>query len=284
STIPIVFTIGVDPIAQGLVASLRQPGANLTGVTQTVTILEEKQLQLLHELVPGVVSVGFLVNSQNPNSVAVGERIDAAAKSLGLRLLPLPAVSKDQIEPAFAIGREKAIGALLIHGDTFFREQTEYLVRMAAHYGIPTMFGHGNERDCHNLRRQRASPRTGAGLACRQGPWRGTHYRWRQLRRRKRAGARPGSCQGRGVRLASLHPRAPCCRDSDPGYERTRACVNKHRQVTPTVIRPNSLRMLTDPPRRWSPDRRRMGPRQFVSFARSVNGLMWWPGGVTCRC
>jgi len=144
STIPIVFTIGVDPIAQGLVASLRQPGANLTGVTQTVTILEEKQLQLLHELVPGVVSVGFLVNSQNPNSVAVGERIDAAAKSLGLRLLPLPAVSKDQIEPAFAIGREKAIGALLIHGDTFLREQTEYLVRMAAHYGIPTMFG---ERD-----------------------------------------------------------------------------------------------------------------------------------------
>ena len=51
-----------------------------------MTILEEKQLQLLHELVPGVVSVGFLVNSQNPNSVAVGERIDAAAKSLGLRL------------------------------------------------------------------------------------------------------------------------------------------------------------------------------------------------------
>jgi putative ABC transport system substrate-binding protein len=144
STIPIVFTIGADPVAYGLAASLRQPGANLTGVTQVVTGLGEKQLQLLHELVPGAVSVGFLLNSRNPNSVAIGERIDAAAKSLGLRLLSLPAVSKDQIEPAFAMGREKAIGALLIDNDALLREQTEYLVRMAAQYGMPTMFG---ERD-----------------------------------------------------------------------------------------------------------------------------------------
>src|SRR6266700_4985804 len=81
STIPIVFTIGVDPIAYGLVASLRQPDANLTGVTQVVTAFEEKQLELLHELTPSAVLVGFLVNSENPNSVAIGERVNAAAKS-----------------------------------------------------------------------------------------------------------------------------------------------------------------------------------------------------------
>jgi ABC transporter substrate binding protein len=100
--------------------------------------------QLLHELVPTAVSVGFLVNPKNPNSAAISEHIDAAAKSLGLRLLSLSVVSKDEIEPAYAIGREKAIGALLIHGDALLREQTEHLVRMAAHHGIPTMFG---ERD-----------------------------------------------------------------------------------------------------------------------------------------
>jgi putative ABC transport system substrate-binding protein len=144
STIPIVFTIGADPMGYGLVASFRQPGGNLTGVTQVATALEEKQLQLLHELVPGAVSVGFLIDPKNPNSAAISERIETTAKSFGLRLLPLPAVSKDEIEPAFAIGREKAIGALLLHNDAFLREQTEHLVRMAAHHGIPTMFG---ERD-----------------------------------------------------------------------------------------------------------------------------------------
>ena len=140
STIPIVFTIGVDPVVHGLVASLRQPGGNLTGVTQEFTALGEKQVELLHELVPAAVSLGFLVNPTNPNLVAVSERIDAAAKSLGLSLLPLPAVNKDEIEAAFAIARERAIGGLLIHGDAFLREQTAQLVGMAAHYGIPAMF------------------------------------------------------------------------------------------------------------------------------------------------
>ena len=124
----------------GLVASLRQPGGNLTGVTQVVTAFEEKHLELLHELTPSAVLVGFLVNSKNPNYAAISERIEAVAKSLGLRLFQLPAVSKDEIEPAFAMGREKAIGALLIHNDTFLREQTQHLVQMTFQYRIPTMF------------------------------------------------------------------------------------------------------------------------------------------------
>jgi putative ABC transport system substrate-binding protein len=167
STIPIVFTVGVDPVANGLVASLRQPGGNLTGVTQAVTVLEEKQLELLLELVPSAMSVGFLVNSKNSNSAAKIEHIEAAAKSLRLQLLLLTAVRYDEIEPAFAIGHEKAIGALLIHNDTFLREQTAHLIRIAAKYQIPTMF---YERDqtvaggliSHNS--QRAEMRRQAGV------------------------------------------------------------------------------------------------------------------------
>jgi ABC-type uncharacterized transport system substrate-binding protein len=140
STIPVVFTIGVDPTAHGLVATFGRPGGNLTGVTQAVTSFEEKQLELLHELMPGAASVGFLVNSKSPNYAAVSERIEAAAKSLDLRLLQLAAISKDEIEPAFAMGREKGIGALLLHNDTFLREQTELLVQMSDKFRIPTMF------------------------------------------------------------------------------------------------------------------------------------------------
>src|SRR5215469_16748726 len=140
STIPVVFTIGADPTAHGLVASLRQPGGNITGVTQVVTTPEVKQLQLLHELMPSAMLVGFLVNSKNPNFATLSEPVEAAAKSLGLQLLQLPAVSMDEIEPAFAMGREKAIGALPIHNDTFLREQTEHLVQTTIRYRIPTMF------------------------------------------------------------------------------------------------------------------------------------------------
>ena len=79
-------------------------------------------------------------DAHHADYAAISERIEAVAKSLGLRLFQLPAVSKDEIEPAFAMGREKAIGALLIHNDTFLREQTQHLVQMTFQYRIPTMF------------------------------------------------------------------------------------------------------------------------------------------------
>jgi len=131
---------------------------NLTGVTQAVTALEEKQLELLHELTHSAVLVGFLVNSKNPNYAAISERMEAVAKSLGLRLLQLPAISKDEIEPAFAMGREKAIGALLIHNDTFLREHIERLVQMTVQYRIPTMFSEREQVIAGGLRTRSAVP------------------------------------------------------------------------------------------------------------------------------
>jgi putative ABC transport system substrate-binding protein len=140
STIPVVFTIGADPVAYGLAATLRQPGGNLTGVTQVVTALGEKQLQILHELAPSAMLVGFLANQKNPNFAAISEPLYAAARRLGLRLMPISAAVKEEIEPAFVIGREQGIGALLIGGDAFLRTESPQLVRLAAHYAIPTMY------------------------------------------------------------------------------------------------------------------------------------------------
>ena len=144
SKIPIVFTIGVDPVAYGLVASLKQPGGNLTGVTQITLALGEKQLQLLHELVPGAGSVGFLVNPKNPNSVEAKQYVEAAARILGLHVLVLPASNMDEIEAAFSAARERRVKALLVGGDNVARAQAKHLVRMAADQRIATMY---NDRD-----------------------------------------------------------------------------------------------------------------------------------------
>jgi len=111
STIPIVFRLAVDPIAFGLAQSFDRPGGNLTGVTMLFDPLTPKKLQLLHELVPNV-SVGLLVNPNNPNAASHKEHAKAAAQALGLRLDVLTAGSADEIEPAFAVARQRDIGSL----------------------------------------------------------------------------------------------------------------------------------------------------------------------------
>ena len=68
ATIPIVFDVGGDPIALGLVASLNWPGANVTGYASLQTLLIAKQLELIRELVPNAILIGFLVDPTNPNT------------------------------------------------------------------------------------------------------------------------------------------------------------------------------------------------------------------------
>ena len=139
STVPIVFRLAIDPIAFGLAQSFDRPGGNLTGVTMLFDPLTPKKLQLLHELVSGL-SVGFLVNPRNPNATSHQEHAETAAQALGLRLAVLTAGSPDEIEPAFAMGRQKGIGALLVGDDPLFDVENHRLVGAAGRYKIPTMY------------------------------------------------------------------------------------------------------------------------------------------------
>jgi putative tryptophan/tyrosine transport system substrate-binding protein len=82
STIPIVFNIGVDPAAFGLVKSWSQPGANITGVTAMFGPLDEKLVQLIHEMVPEAASLGFLFNPQNQGSASRAQHVATAAQVL----------------------------------------------------------------------------------------------------------------------------------------------------------------------------------------------------------
>jgi putative ABC transport system substrate-binding protein len=140
STIPIVFNIGADPVAFGLTTSLNRPGGNITGVTALLGPLHSKRLQLLHELVPDVVSIGFLSNPKNQNATSRKEDVEAAAQALGLKVSVLAAGNADEIKRAFTAAHEQAIRALLVADDPFFAARRKELVELATRYALPAIY------------------------------------------------------------------------------------------------------------------------------------------------
>ena len=140
SIIPIVFDVGVDPVAFGLVASLSRPGGNLTGVAFLLGELWPKRLQLLHELVPKAGTIGLLVNPANSNSDPNTRNLEQAAKALGLQLEALPASTESDIEAAFATIERRRVDALLVGDDAFFNSRSTQLPAMAAAHRVPTIY------------------------------------------------------------------------------------------------------------------------------------------------
>ena len=120
TTIPIVFSVGVDPVAVGLVASLNRPGGNLTGVTNLNAEILPKRLELMHELVPTATTIALLVNPSNP-LVAETESRDAqtAARTLGLQLHVLHASTDRDFDTVFASLAQMRAVALVINTDVF---------------------------------------------------------------------------------------------------------------------------------------------------------------------
>jgi putative ABC transport system substrate-binding protein len=102
ATIPIVFSIGGDPIRAGLVASLNRPGGNVTGVTEYSDVLITKRLELTHELVPKAAVVAVLLNPSNPNSQIRSIDVQAAARAIGQQIRVLYAGSEQEFDTVFA--------------------------------------------------------------------------------------------------------------------------------------------------------------------------------------
>jgi putative tryptophan/tyrosine transport system substrate-binding protein len=140
STIPIVFAIAGDPLKLGLVASLRQPGGNLTGVSFLVSELVPKRLEVLREAVPLATLIGFLVNPSNPNTANETREVRAAAESLRQEIVIGNASSDAELELAFTSLVHRQIGALLVASDPFFNSRREGLVALSSRHLIPTMY------------------------------------------------------------------------------------------------------------------------------------------------
>jgi putative tryptophan/tyrosine transport system substrate-binding protein len=140
STIPIVFTTGSDPVAEGLVANLAHPGGNVTGFTVLNVDLMEKRLEILAELAPQAKVIALLINPNNPNSVRYLEGVSKAAQSKGLRLEVLKASTESEIDAAFAALRPLQAGALIAGTDAFFTDRREQIVALAAKHATPTIY------------------------------------------------------------------------------------------------------------------------------------------------
>jgi putative tryptophan/tyrosine transport system substrate-binding protein len=140
TTIPIVFTLGEDPVETGLVASLNRPGGNLTGVTYLSAEILPKRLELLRQLLPPATTIAFLVNSTSSTADTKIRTAQAAARSIGQQLIILSASTASEIDAAFASLVEQRAGGLLIDGDSFFFSRHDQLVALAARHRIPSVY------------------------------------------------------------------------------------------------------------------------------------------------
>jgi putative ABC transport system substrate-binding protein len=139
TTIPIVFTSG-DPVKSGLVASLNQPGGNLTGAYIPTFELEGKRLELLSELVPASAPIAVLINPQGEQAEHQVKDVQAGALRIGRQILILNAGSERDIDSTFMTLIERRAGGLLVAGHPFFNYRREQLVALAARHAIPAIY------------------------------------------------------------------------------------------------------------------------------------------------
>jgi len=139
ATMPIVFVIGGDPVALGLVSSLNRPGGNLTGITFFSNRLGAKRLGLLRELVPRTNVIAVLVDPSFPEAVDELRAVEEAGSSIGQKIVPLKAENERDFDAAFTRMIQAGAGALVVIGSPFFTSKSRTLVALSAH-AIPTIY------------------------------------------------------------------------------------------------------------------------------------------------
>jgi putative ABC transport system substrate-binding protein len=151
ATIPIVFAIGGDPVAPGLVASLNRPGGNVTGASFYTSPVVTKRLDLARELAPEGSVIATLINPANPPSVEEARSLQAAAAPLGQRLLILQASTLGQLQDAFATMKQQQVRALIVSSDPFFFSERVKLVVLMARDALPTIFADREQAEAGGL-------------------------------------------------------------------------------------------------------------------------------------
>jgi putative tryptophan/tyrosine transport system substrate-binding protein len=139
TSIPIVFEMGADPIAIGLVASLARPGGNLTGVSSLNVEVTPKRLEILHEAIPTGTLVAVLLNPTSPTADSQLKQLQQAARTLALQLHVLHASTESEFEKVFATLLQLRPKGLVVASDTFFATHSEQLAALTARHALPAI-------------------------------------------------------------------------------------------------------------------------------------------------
>jgi ABC-type uncharacterized transport system substrate-binding protein len=141
STIPIVFSVGGDPVKLGLVTSLNRPGGNVTGVSFLVNLMASKRVELLHQMVPAAALIAYLANpSTSPAGLSEQAEVEETARALGHPLLTQRAKTEGEIDAAYVNLMREQARALIIAGDPFFYDRRQQLATLAARHAVPVVY------------------------------------------------------------------------------------------------------------------------------------------------
>jgi putative ABC transport system substrate-binding protein len=141
TTVPIVFATGSDPIQDGLVPRLNQPGGNVTGVSFFAATVGAKRLELLRQLIPAGKTIGLLVGPDSSDVAAEWKDVEEAARAVRQELIVLQATSEQDIDTAFATLVQRGAGALFAGTGAFMTSHREQLVALSAQYRLPAIYG-----------------------------------------------------------------------------------------------------------------------------------------------
>jgi putative ABC transport system substrate-binding protein len=150
-TVPIVFVVGSDPIANGLVASLARPGGNITGATFFSNLLTAKRFALQKEIVPRATLFGALVNPNNANQRFQTEEAERAAGSLATQLVLAHAGSESDLVGAFDRFKQRGAEALIVLSDSVLNGLGSRIARLAVGHGLPTCFAYRSPTEAGGL-------------------------------------------------------------------------------------------------------------------------------------
>ena len=139
TTIPVVFEMGGDPVALGLVKSLNRPEGNVTGATSLNQDLHEKRLELLRELVPTASEFAVAVNPDNPANVEMRKKLDGPARGLGVHLNFFNVRNDRELDVMFTELDRLRPGGLLIASDIFFNVRAQQFGALALKYAVPAI-------------------------------------------------------------------------------------------------------------------------------------------------
>jgi putative tryptophan/tyrosine transport system substrate-binding protein len=140
TTTPIVFVVGDDPVRTGLVANLNRPGGNITGVTFIATDVTAKRLGLLHELVPKAAVIAVLLDPNLPDADQELRSVEAASRTMGVRVLVVKAATAPELDTAFATIIQAGAGALHVGSGPLFTSQRQRLAVLSARHGLPSSY------------------------------------------------------------------------------------------------------------------------------------------------